>query len=69
LTNRTSALSLVPNASKLGWAFQAGLTVARYEGALVEQKKAGRRPLTVMSEVVEGEVRYTVVWIEYSPER
>jgi hypothetical protein len=65
--NRTYCLVTVPNPTELAWTFRAGMTAAQYEAELASQKKVGRRPLSVRSEVVEGSVRYTAVWIEYSP--
>jgi hypothetical protein len=65
--NRTYSLSLVPNPDKLAWDFKCNLSETRFETLLVEQKKLGRRPLIVVSEVQETAPKYMAVWIQYSP--
>src|SRR5262249_5868911 len=67
--NRTFALSLVPNPSKVAWEFRAGMSVAEYEAALAEQQRLGRRPLAVSSEQDGDRILYTAVWIDYSPQK
>jgi hypothetical protein len=65
--NRTYSLSLVPNTDKLAWHFECNLSETRFETLLAGQKKLGRRPLIVMSEVQGVAPKYMAVWIQYSP--
>jgi hypothetical protein len=65
--NRTYSLSLVPNPDKLAWDFECNLSETRFETLLAGQKKLGRRPLMIMSEVQGTAPKYMAVWIQYSP--
>jgi hypothetical protein len=55
------------NKPALEWDVSSGLTAASFESALEKRRAAGYRPQSVTSAVVDGLVRYTVVWVEAAP--
>jgi tRNA A-37 threonylcarbamoyl transferase component Bud32 len=67
--NRTFCLLTVPNPGGIDWHGRIDETVAQYESALAEQKRAGRRPLAVTSRGNGDAVRYTGLWIDVPRKR
>jgi hypothetical protein len=53
------------NPSGLNWVFKAGLRTAEYETELINQRKAGLRPVTVTSYGDPANPHYAAAWVQY----
>lgn len=61
---RKFAAVWVDNVENLGWASHRGLTSAQAVDAFEKQRRAGRMPIDIDQYLVDGSMRYSMVWVD-----